>query len=559
MRKLFLLILLAVVASAYCKSPKKVAAARNSVASILVYKNGELLRSGLGVWVNASGGELYSSYSLFVDGDSAVAIDNRGVVRPVTKVLGANETYDCMRLSVAVDKKLKALEFSSRPAGSGDALYMVSYGVKKSGAIEEAVVDKIDTISGSHLYYTVKLAASEKNASAPLVNAEGELVALLQTVAGDDTLHSYALSGYFVKSLTIKAKDYNSNRFARIGIRKALPEDENEALSVLLLQSFSTDSAAYIQILNAFKEQFPQSHQGYLYMAEYNAVKRNKYKAAFDEWSHALTLAEKDDEVYYHMANTIYANKLYSDSVASTIFPLDSALLYVNKALEIDNQPIYTRLKGNIFYTKRDFSSAFECYSSLTSTNLCDAELYVLAANCKEILGDSDAAILYQDSAIATFGRVPVAPMAPYILNRGLMKYRAGRFREAVLDYNVYANILSGRVNANFYYLREQAEYNGKMYRLALADIDVALRLEPENILFLLEKGRVCYRVNLIDDAIPVLEKAVKIAPDNPDAYYLLARCQMLKKNKSAAKENLSQAAKLGHPNAAATLKELEK
>ena len=85
---------------------------------------------------------------------------------------------------------------------------------------------------------------SEKNASAPLVNENGELVALLQTVVGDDTLRSYALSANFVKDLTIKAKDYNSSRFARIGIKKILPEEENEALSILLLQSFSSDSTA---------------------------------------------------------------------------------------------------------------------------------------------------------------------------------------------------------------------------------------------------------------------------------------------------------------------------
>ena len=558
MRRLFLLILLTVVVSAYSKPPKKVANARCSVASILVYKNGELLRNGLGAFINTTG-EVYSSYSLFIDCDSAVTIDNQGVVRPIIKVLGADETYDCIRLSIVPDKKLKGLKFSLPTASNGNVLHMVSYGKKKSGAIEEATVEKIDTISGSHLYYTIKLATSEKNASAPLVNENGELVALLQTSVGDDTLHSYALSASFLKSLTIKAKEYNSGRLARIGIKKALPEDENEALSILLLQSFSSDSIAYKQMLNDFKEQFPQSYNGYLYTAEYLAVKSKKYKAAYEEWKHALNLTEKSDEVYYHMANTIYTNKLYSDSVASTILSLDSALQYVNKALETEQQPIYTRLKGNILYTKRDFSAAFDCYSSITSTNICDAELYVLAANCKEILGDSDAAILYQDSAIATFGRIPVMPMAPYILNRGLIKYRAGRYREAVLDYNIYANILNGNVNANFYYLREQAEYNGKMYRLALADIDVALRLEPENILFLLEKGRICYRVNLIDDAVLVLEKAIKVAPDNPDAYYLLARCQMLKNNKSAAKENISKAAKLGHPNAAATLKELER
>ena len=558
MKKLFLLILLATVISAYSKPTKKVTAARNSVASILVYKNGELLRNGLGVFVNTAG-ELYSSYSLFIDGDSAVAIDNRGAVRPITKILGANETYDCLRLAIVADKKIKGLEFSSRPAGSGEALHIVSYGIKNKGAINTATVENVDTISGSHLFYTLKFPGSEKNASAPLVNDNGEFVAMLQTIDGSDTLRSYALAANFVKSLTIKAKDYNSNRFARIGIKKALPQNENEALSILLLQSFSSDSIAYKQMLNSFKEQFPQSHNGYLYTAEYNAVKAKKYVAAFEEWNQALALAEKKDEVYYHRANTIYTNKLYSDSVASTIFALDSALLYVNNALNIEKLPIYTRLKGNILYTKRKFAEAFDCYSSLTSSNLCDAELFVLAANCKELLGDSDAAILYQDSAIATFGRMPIAPMAPYILNRGLIKYRAGRFREAVLDYNIYANILNGRVNANFYYLREQAEYNGKMYSLALADIDVALHMEPENIIFLLEKGRICYRVNLIDEAIPTLETAIKVAPDNPDAYYLLGRCQILKNNNDAAKDNLSKAVKLGHPNAAATLKEIEK
>ena len=558
MRKLFLFILLAVVVSGYSKPSKKVAAVRNSVASVLVFKNGELLRSGLGVFVGADG-SFFSSYSLFVDGDSAVAIDNRGVARPIQKVLGADETYDCVRLSVLPDKKLKVVEFSSLPAVKGDALHMVSYGVKKSGAIAEAAVEKVDTVSGSYLYYTLRLPANEKSVAAPLVNANGELVALLQPVAGGDTMRSHALAANYVKSLSIKAKDYSSGRFARIGIKKALPENEEEALSALLLQSFSSDSVAYKQMLDVFKEQFPQSHNGYLYTAEYNAVKLKKYPAAAAEWERALALATKADEVYYHKANTIYANKLYSDSAANTIFALDSALLYVNKALEIEQLPVYTRLKGHILYTKRDFAGAFDCYSALTGTNLSNAEIYVLAANCKEILGDSDAAILYQDSAIATFGRVPVAAMAPYILNRGLMKYRAGRYREAVLDYNVYANILNNRMNANFYYLREQAEYNGKMYRLALADIEVALRLDPDNILFLLEKGRVCYRVNLIDDALPVLEKAVKVAPDNADAYYLLARCQMLKGSKDAAKVNLSNAAKYGHPDAAATLKELEK
>lgn len=557
MRFFLFLALLAVSLSASPKTPKKAAAARNSVVSVLVYKNGELLRSGLGVFVG-NDGEMFSSHSLFLDADSAVTVDARGAVRPVTKVLGADDLYDCVRLSVKPDKKLSGLELSSRAASHQDVLWLVTYGPKKSGAVVGALIEKKDTISGSHLYYTVKKPLREKYISAPLVNDEGKLVAIVQSVDGSDSLYSYALSASYMKGLTIKATNYNSEKFTRIGIRKALPATEEEALSCLLLQSFSSDTAAYRDVLDEFLVQYPASHHGYLYQAEYNVANVKNYSAACADWEKALSLSEKDAEIYYHKANTIYGHKLYVDSAAAVHFPLDTALVCVNRAIELDSQPIYTRLKGDILYTKRDFAAAFDCYSALTSTNLVNAEIYMLAANCKELVGDVDAAILHLDSAIATFGRVPVAHMAPYVMNRGLVKNRAGRYREAVLDYNAYANLLNSRVNANFYYLREQAEYNGKMYRQALVDIDVALIMEPENVTFLLEKGRVCYRVNMIDEALPVLEKAVALAPENPDVYYLLARCQMIKGNKAAAKENLTKAHNLGHPSAAATLNELK-
>ena len=557
MRKITLFILLLVAVTLSAKPPKTVNAARNSVASVLVFKGGELLRSGLGVFVGNEG-EMLSSHSLFIDCDSAVTIDPRGVVRPVMKIFGADEMYDCIRVTVTPDKKLAPLAVATRSAAKGEQLFMVAYGAKKSGPIEPTEVIKVDTITGAHSYYTVNMPAREKYVSAPLLNANGELVALLQPVAGSDTAKCHALSASFIKNLTIKAVSYNSNRFARIGIKKALPPTESEALSCLLLQSFSSDSTAYKSMLDEFMEQFPTSHQGYLYKAEYNVMKLHNYSGAIADWEKALTLTDKKGEVWYHRANTIYANKLYADSVAGTAYSIDSAMTYATKAVEANSEPVYVQLKGNLHYTMRDYAAAFECYSALSSTNLRSADNYVLAANCKEILGDSDAAILQLDSAISTFGRVPITAMAPYVLNRGLVKYRAGRYREAVIDYNIYANLLSNKVNANFYYMREQAEYNGKMYRLALADIDMAIELAPENILFLLEKGRICYRVNMIDDAIPVLQKAIALAPDNADAYYILARCQMEKGNKVAAKQHLEKAVSLGHPNAASLLQDIK-
>ena len=149
LRLLFILLLLPLFLGA--KAPKKVAAGRGSVVSILTFKSGELLRSGTGVLTSADG-ELLSTYSLFVDCDSAVAIDPRSTVREVVKISGADENYDCIRAYVVPDKKLQSLAIAARPAFVDSRLYMVAYGSKKSGIIEEAAVEKADTIAGDGRY-----------------------------------------------------------------------------------------------------------------------------------------------------------------------------------------------------------------------------------------------------------------------------------------------------------------------------------------------------------------------------------------------------------------------
>ena len=61
------------------------------------------------------------------------------------------------------------------------------------------------------------------------------------------------------------------------------------------------------------------------------------------------------------------------------------------------------------------------------------------------------------DSAINTTDTLRILEAAPYFLERANVYHAADSFRQAVFDYNRYEYLMQGRVNANFYYIREQA------------------------------------------------------------------------------------------------------
>ena len=90
------------------KLPKGVEKARQSVASVVTYRQGVMLHNGTAVFAG-NRGDLLSSRSFFVGADSAVVIDSKGIVRPVKRIVGVNDVFDCIRVRVDADKKLKKL------------------------------------------------------------------------------------------------------------------------------------------------------------------------------------------------------------------------------------------------------------------------------------------------------------------------------------------------------------------------------------------------------------------------------------------------------------------
>lgn len=564
MRKsvIFLLLLLCAGSIHAAKEPKAVANARKAVISLLIYSDGNLLRSGTGVFVGENG-DILSSYSLFVGADSAVAIDPTGRVRGIKRIVGADDIYDCIKVRVDWDKKIFSIPMAATEAAAGNILYLVSYGTKKSGPIETLPVAAVDKISGNP-YYTFTFPMQERFLSAPVVNEQGELVALMQSSAENDTINSYGVAASLACNLQMGVLEYSSSKFKNIDIPCALPAAQKDALTLLYLiqgKAYSSDEKEkrdFNILLNDYISEYPDSYEGYILRVNSSLNDADFLEKAQKDWARALAVSDKPDDVHYNISMT-YRTAVYElakDSAEAKAYT-DSTLLHIDKAIAIKPEPLYKQFKGQQLYETGNYAAAFECYASLSSTSMRSADNFAYAAKCKEALGKYDAAIAYMDSAIATYGSLPVAAMAPFVIERATMKHRQGRSREAVLDYNLYEQLASGNLNAHFYFIREQAEYDAKMFRQALDDIETAIRMSPNDYGFLIEKGRLCYRVKMVDEAIAALEAARLLAPENPDVYYILGRCHAVKGDTVKAKEFMLKAKEYGHYDAEKQLEAL--
>ena len=234
-----------------------------------------------------------------------------------------------------------------------------------------------------------------------------------------------------------------------------------------------------------------------------------------------------------------------------------NALELVDNAIAVNNRPLYVSYKADILYRMQRFGEAAECYKALALTDLRSPDIFAKASQCHIVLQEYNEGIEMLDSAVACFADGD-KKVAPYILTRGVVKSSAKRYREAVMDMNRYEALVGGLLSADFYYAREQAELNCKMFQQALNDIETALALAPENLLYYLEKGMLCYRVKLTDEGIRTMQQACGLAPELADVHYLQGRLYMQQGNVSEARKSLETADKLGHSDARAQLENME-
>ncbi|MBO7230611.1 MAG: tetratricopeptide repeat protein [Bacteroidaceae bacterium] len=538
--------------------PKAVKDRLSSVAGVVTYSKGTVKANGTALFVEKNS-ELLASAALFAGADSAVVVDNSGKAYPVKYIVGVDDIFDCVKIRISPVKKVKPFILSSPKVAVGDELYMLAYGVKKNGKVEPVEVLAVDSVY-SLAYYTLDKPMKEGYLSQPLLNSKGELVAVMQPAASGDTVKSYAVSAALSSSLVPSTRNYGKGfyDYAGMKIRTAMPDTKKEALSCMYMQAMMGDSLSWLNAIKDYMVAYPKSCEGYQSLAEYIAIFYRDMEQADKAWDKALSLAENKAEIYFGKAKVLNEIVLSGDSVSHSMLSFDNALEQIDKALSISRESLYINYKADMLYNMRQYDKAVLCYEELSATDMRGADVFAKISQCYVLQNDYDKAIAALDSAVACYG-VNDKNVAPYILTRAVVKVSAEKYREAVLDLNRYEELMGGVTTADFYYMREQAELNCKMFQQALNDIETAIDLAPGNVLYYVEKGMLCYRVKLFDEGIRTMTKAAELAPEIAGTHYLLGMLYMQKGDNAKAKESLEKALSLGHADARVQLEKLEK
>ena len=537
---------------ASAQAPKWAEKAKKAVFSVVTYdKENKIKGTGNGFYIDAQGIAL-SDYSLFEGAERAVIINADGKQLDVNGIMGANSMYDVVKFNTPIDKKQMTLNIAAQPAKVGETVYLLPYSTQKATTVQTGKVTAVDSIGNNSFYYTLEMKTGEKTISCPIMNANGEVLGLIQKNASEESTESYAIGAGYGSALAISALSMNDGALNKIGIKKSLPDTEDQALVFLYMSSEQLDKDSYLILINDFLAQYPNSSEGYIRLANYYMASgdASQYVLADENMEKALDVAIQKDEAHYQVAKTIYSYmiSLEDGQEAYKEWSYDKALELIRKAVKLTEQPIHIQLEGDILFAQGNYTEAFEAYNKVNQTSFASAATFYSAAKAKQLTEGSDMneVLALMDGAIEKLNKPYLSDAAPYFYERAELRAQAGKFREAVMDYNTFFDAVSGDVTALFYFQREQAEMQCRMYQQALNDINKAVEMAPEDVDFLVEKGSVHLRVNQLDEAIATFQKAISMNDQYAAAYRLLGYCQAMQKKNKEACANFAKAKELG-------------
>lgn len=548
------------------QTPKWVEKAKRAVFSVVTYdKNDKILNTGNGFFVSEDGLAL-SDYFLFKGAERAVIITADGKQMPVSLILGADDMYDVVKFRVAiVGKKVPSLLVAGTAPTAGSSAWMLPYSTQKSIACVSGKVKKVDDIAGDYHYYTLDMPMKDKMVSCPVMNEAGEVFGIAQKSFGMDTATTcYASGASFAMSQHISALSLGDAALKNIGIRKGLPDTEDQALVYLYMASSSSSSEDYERLLGDFIAKFPDNADGYLRRANFYVVKAKEDASFFDKAAQdmeaAQKVAKKKDDVLYNIAKLIYAYQLEKPEKTYNDWTFETALNQIRQAMELNPLPVYVQLEGDILFAMQDYAGALAAYEQVNRSNLASPATFFSAAKTKELMkAESGEILALMDSCVARCPQPVTASYAPYLLERATMRVNAGQARQAMLDYDGYFKAVNGQVNDLFYYYREQAALKARQYQRALDDIAKAVELNPNDLTYQAEQAAVNLRVGRYDTAMKLLQAIIQTNPKYAEAYRLLGLCHIQLKQKEEACKNFNKAKELGDPNVDALIEKYGK
>jgi len=545
MRKTVMICCLLLSVAGCLAQPGWVKNASKSVFTLKTFSaDGSLIASSNGFFTGASG-EAVSNFTPFKGATRAVIIDFQGKELPVVSILGANDMYDVVKFRVK--GKTQPMSISASTASEGSNVWLLPYYEVKN--VMKGVVRKAEKFHQNYDYYTVAITMPENSVSCPLLNDAGEVIGMMQQPASVKDTLNYAVGASFADSLKISGFSMNDATLKLTQIKKELPDDITEATLALYLANSQADSITYATMVNDFLEKFPNAADGYSYRAQLLAG-NGDFAAAQQDMEQAIKLAEKKEEAHFSYAHLIYNKEIYQSAQPYSNWSLDKALTEVREAIGINSQPTYRQLEAAILFAQQKYDESYNIYHELTDSELRSAEIFYAAARCKEMLKDTTAMLALMDSTMNTFSKPYLKEAAPYLWARAQAKLNTGKYRDAITDMNEYENLMKATIDDNFYYVRHQAEIKGRLYQQALNDINRAVQMNPQEILYYAEKASLEVRVGMYDQAMQTAQECIQIDSNNSDGYLFLGLAQCLKGQKAEGIANLQKARDLGDAQA---------
>ena len=245
MKRILLFILICchlLPATAQKNAPKWMDKSKKAVVLITTYgKDGAKLTSGTGIFVSETG-DVLSAYELFKGAEKATVTDTDGKTYPVTRVIGADELYDVIKVKAETPKKVQFLPVAADPLAVGTVAYLLPYSTEKKADFEQGTITEVSKLKDPYSYYKLSVPLEDGRVNSPILNAEGEVFGLAQADASGKKDVSYAVSASYVNNLAVSSTDFLNSVYNNIGIKKAWPADVEQAQVALFLKGSTQDA-----------------------------------------------------------------------------------------------------------------------------------------------------------------------------------------------------------------------------------------------------------------------------------------------------------------------------
>lgn len=548
MKRISIIIMtLVLCASSLMAQPGPVQKVSKSVFTLTTFnKDGGIIASTQGVFIDNKGTAI-STFKPFVGATKASIVDASGKSMNVDAILGADELYDVAKFRII--GATTAAPIASKASVAGEKVWLVPYSIKKS-PFQQEDISSVENFMTTYNYYIFSSSVPENAVGCPFVNKNGQVIGLMHT-NGQTT----AIDANYAKQLKVTGLSTLDAALRETGIRIALPDTEQDAITMMTLKKGQIPVDVYKKYTQEFINKFPTSAFGYKEKALY-LVDQEKYDEAAKLMEEGIKKSTAKDEAHSNYADLIYQKIAYKGDSTYTAWTLYKAIDEAQKAYAAKPQPVYKHQEAQINFLKGNYQKACDMFLDLTKSNLNGGELYFEAAQAKTHLKAPAQEIeVLLDSAISVGARTGMA--GNYYLARANFLNEQGQYRRAIQDYNMYDSI-ARPVDANFFYTRYQCETKLRMWQPALLDIARACYLAPKQPTFFAEWASLDLRVKRYDEGISAATHCTKLAPEYADGYLLLGLLQKEKGLKDEAIKNLKKAQELGDTRAAEYLSKMK-